>query len=158
MKNFNDYEYLGGDGYAELYNNSCKLLFGENISQEDFDRICSVQTLSGSGALKLAGEILKKKLGITRIALSNPTWSNHTQMFTDMGFQIYQYRYYNAKAVSFDLDGMLADLKSLPNDTVVLMQPCGHNPTGIDPTTEQWDKVLDLFKSKPSLLPFFDTA
>lgn len=53
---------------------------------------------------------------------------------------------------------MIQDLESLPDDTVVLMQPCGHNPTGIDPTKKQWDRILKVFQDKPTLFPFFDTA
>jgi len=95
---------------------------------------------------------------LNKIALSNPTWANHNQMFNDMGFQIYQYRYYNEKEVKLDLKGLIQDIESLPDDTVVLLQPCGHNPTGIDPTTEEWDEILKVFLRRPKLFPFFDTA
>lgn len=79
------------DGSPDLYNATIRLLLG-NVGEQELKRVCSVQSLSGSGALKIAGEVLKKQLNLRQIAMSNPTWANHTQMFTDMEFKLLKYR------------------------------------------------------------------
>ena len=85
------------------------------------------------------------------IYLPTPTWGNHIPVFRDSGLEVKQYRYYDKKIVGLDFDGMVEDLKSMPDKSIVLLHACAHNPTGVDPTKDQWKKIADVVKVR--LLP-----
>jgi len=94
----------------------------------------------------------------TPVYISSPTWSNHTNIFQDAGVKdIRNYRYYKAETRGLDFEGFLADLKAAPKGAMILLHTCAHNPTGVDPTIEQWNGILDVIQEK-ELFPFFDTA
>lgn len=117
-----------------------------------------VQTLSGTGALRVGGEFLARKLGYTTIYNSDPTWENHAKVFAAAGFtDLREYRYWDARTRSIDMNGFLADLNAAPEGAVVVLHACAHNPTGCDPTQEQWKQLADVIESR-RLFPFFDSA
>jgi aspartate/tyrosine/aromatic aminotransferase len=91
------------------------------------------------------------------VVVPNPTWGNHFNIFESAGLPTSEYRYFDRKTLGLDLKGMLEDLRALPKGTCVLLHVCAHNPTGVDPTKEQWQMILDVVKEK-GLLPFFDSA
>lgn len=132
------------------------MLFGWENNQIDCENVASAQTLSGTGALSIIGEFLKKyKPG--PIYLSNPTWGNHNKIFAKCGLEVRQYRYFDKETKGLDFDGMVEDLKEAPAGSTVLLHTCAHNPTGVDPTIEQWKALAEVCKEK-RLYPFFDTA
>lgn len=137
---------------------SCSLKFGYGADcvalQEN--RIQGVQALSGTGGLRVMGELLRKH-GYKHIYLPNPTWGNHIPIFGNAGLQVLKYRYYDAENSSLDFGGMVADMKDMPEGSCVLLHACAHNPTGMDPTLEQWKELSELCKAK-KLMPFFDCA
>ena len=102
------------------------------------------------------GELLRKH-GHTHIYLPNPTWGNHIPIFGNAGLEVRKYRYYDAEHSSLDFAGMVADLQEMPAGSCVLLHACAHNPTGMDPTLEQWKQLSDICKEK-KLMPFFDCA
>ena len=147
-------EYLPIDGHAG-FNECCKkLIFGENCANKD--KIVSVQALSGTGALRVAGEFLRKFVP-SAIHVPKPTWATHHQIFANAGLKVAEYPYYNAKGRNFDSAGMLQYLNTLPTGSLVLLHAAAHNPTGVDPTQEQWRQIAEVMKVK-RLTPFFDTA
>ena len=89
--------------------------------------------------------------------ISSPTWGNHKNIFNDAGVSWSEYRYYDPKTVGLDFEGMIADIKAAPSGSFVLLHGCAHNPTGIDPTPEQWEKIADVIQEK-NLTAFFDVA
>lgn len=91
------------------------------------------------------------------VYLSDPTWANHKQIFTHSGLPIATYPYFSAKTKGLDLDGMLNTLRSAPEGSIVLLHACAHNPTGVDPTQEQWKQIAEVIKSRRHF-PFFDCA
>lgn len=151
-----DHEYLGIAGDPLFVKLALKFVYGENSTPLTENAVAGVQTLSGTGGLRVFGELLAK-FGYKHIYVPNPTWGNHIPIFTLSGLEVRKYRYYDTKTSSLDFDGLIADLKSAPDGSVVLLHACAHNPTGMDPTMEQWGHVSKLMTDK-KLLPFFDCA
>lgn len=117
-----------------------------------------MQTISGTGALRVASEFLLRQLKRNTVYYSNPTWENHHKIFADTGFtSLNSYRYWDQNKRQLDLEGMLADLDKAPAGAVIILHACAHNPTGMDPTQDQWKKIADLIERK-KLFPLFDSA
>jgi len=119
--------------------------------------VVSIQSLSGTGALRLGGEFIAKFLPGRTIYISDPTWGNHKAVFSNSGLKHKDYRYFNAKTLGLDFEGFVEDLKKAPEGSVILLHACAHNPTGVDPTQEQWKILADVIKSR-NQVPFFDCA
>jgi aspartate/tyrosine/aromatic aminotransferase len=151
-----DMEYLPIDGLAEFRKGAQGVLFGFNSPWVGDERVATVQTLSGTGALRVIGEFLNK-FRPAALYVSNPTWGNHGSIFKAAGVEVRQYRYFDKKTKGLDIKGMLADLDSAQPGSCVLLHTCAHNPTGVDPTEAQWQQIADVCKRR-QLYPFFDTA
>ena len=119
-------------------------------------RIGGVQTLSGTGGLRVFGELLYAH-GHKHIYVPNPTWGNHIPIMQNSGLEVRKYSYYNVETSDLDFDRMVKDIKDMPEGSCILLHACAHNPTGMDPTMEQWKQLSDVIKAK-KLLPFFDCA
>lgn len=143
-------------GDPKFVNEALKFGYGADSVPLLENRIQGVQALSGTGGLRVMGELLQKN-GHSQIYVPNPTWGNHIPIFTNAGLEVKKYRYYDAATSSLDFDGMVADIKDIPEKSVVLLHACAHNPTGMDPTLEQWKQLSELVKER-QLLPFFDCA
>ncbi|KAJ0265753.1 Aspartate aminotransferase [Hirschfeldia incana] len=150
-------EYLPLDGLAEFNKLSAKLILGGDSSAVKENRAVTIQCLSGTGSLRVGAEFLAKHNQERVIFVSNPTWGNHPNIFSLAGLSVEYYRYYDPKTRGLDFKGMLEDLGSAPSGGIVVLQACAHNPTGVDPTLEQWEQIRQVVRSK-SLLPFFDNA
>ncbi|MEH0741271.1 aspartate/tyrosine/aromatic aminotransferase [Vibrio cholerae] len=149
--------YLTIEGTAEYGLAVQKLLFGEQSDIVVNKLAKTAQAPGGTGALRVAGEFIKRQLGDVKIWISNPTWANHNGVFTAAGIETAQYSYYNAETKDKDFAAMLADLDNASAGDVVLLHGCCHNPTGIDPTLEEWETLAKLVAEK-QLLPLFDFA
>lgn len=118
----------------------------------------SFQTISGTGACHLGALFLAKFYkGNRTVYLSNPTWANHNQIFTNVGLPIAQYPYFDKKTKGLDFDGMKKTLNDAPEGSIILLHACAHNPTGVDPTEQQWREIAEIIRAKKHF-PFFDTA
>lgn len=150
--------YLPIDGLPAYNTLSQQLLFGEGSPLLEAGRVATAQTIGGSGALRVAADLLRQVAGDkARIAISNPSWGNHHVVFRTAGFQLLDYRYYDDSTRGLDFAGMLEDLGKLEPGTVVLLHACCHNPTGVDLMPDQWAQVVELVKER-KLLPFVDMA
>ncbi|MDO4625910.1 MAG: amino acid aminotransferase [Pasteurellaceae bacterium] len=149
--------YLAIDGVAEFNAQTKALLFGANSDIIKHNRAKTVQSLGGTGALRIAAEFIKRQTKAQNVWISNPTWPNHNAIFNAVGMTIREYRYYDAQSKALDWDNLLADLSNASEGDVVLLHGCCHNPTGIDPTPEQWQALADL-SIKNGWLPLFDFA
>jgi aspartate aminotransferase len=150
-------EYLPITGLAEYNKLSAKLIFGADSPAIQENRVATVQCLSGTGSLRVGGEFLAKHYHERTIYIPVPTWGNHPKVFTLAGLTVRSYRYYDPATRGLDFNGLLEDLSSAPLGSIVLLHACAHNPTGVDPTIDQWEQIRQLMRSK-SLLPFFDSA
>ncbi|HCP76345.1 MAG: aromatic amino acid aminotransferase [Pusillimonas sp.] len=149
--------YLPIDGLAPYNKGAQTLLLGENNDLAASGRALTVQTLGGTGALKIGADFLKKIHPNAKVAISNPSWANHKGIFEGAGFQVDQYPYYNPETHGFDFEGMLGALKAMPKGTIVVLHACCHNPTGVDPSAEQWKQIAEAVK-EAGLVPFLDIA
>lgn len=153
-----NHEYLPILGLESFSVAAMKLVLGDDCAAIKEGRTTSVQTLSGTGALRLCADTCHKLLGSTTFYFSTPTWGNHKTIFLDAGFtEAKAYRYWDGATRGLDLEGMLADLSAAPPKSVVILHSCAHNPTGVDPTEDQWKQIADVIE-KGSLIPVFDTA
>jgi len=153
-----DKEYLGVEGNTEFLEAASAFAFGSGSEVLD-GRIAAVQSLSGTGALRLAADTLKLIGGVKKIYLSSPSWGNHQKIFAAAGLEVGNYRYldYDSGGTAIDFAGMVEDIQELPDGSTVLLHACAHNPTGVDPTAEQWQALAPIFKQK-NLFPLFDSA
>jgi len=150
-------EYLGIAGHPGFVAASQRLVLGDNCRALQEGRVATVQTLSGTGALRIGAELAARFLRGRTVYLSNPTWGNHKAIFNDAGVPWKEYRYFDTATKGLDFAGTCADLQAAPEGSVVLLHVCAHNPTGVDPTREQWARLCELCRSR-RLLPFFDCA
>jgi len=117
-----------------------------------------VQTISGTGAVHLGALFLAKFYSGNKVVyMSNPTWANHNQIFGNVGLPTAQYPYFDKQTKGLDFAGMTAALDAAPDRSIVLLHACAHNPTGVDPTPEQWREVATVMRRKQHF-PFFDCA
>lgn len=149
-------EYAGITGVPEFTKAAAILAYGEGSSA--LDRLVITQSISGTGALRIGGEFLAKWYpGAKKIYIPTPSWANHGAVFTDSGLEVAKYRYYNKDTIGLDFEGMIADIKGADKGSIFLLHACAHNPTGIDPTQEQWKEISDAIKAGEHYA-FFDMA
>lgn len=153
----NSKSYLPIDG-VPAYNKAVQaLLLGADSPVTGAGRAVTVQTLGGTGGLKVGADFLKRFFPQSVVYISQPSWENHRQLFEAAGFKVETYPYYDAGTHGLDFDGMLNAIKKLPARSIVLLHACCHNPTGVDPTREQWKALVEVFKTA-DLIPFIDFA
>uniref|UniRef100_A0A182MB16 Aspartate aminotransferase n=1 Tax=Anopheles culicifacies TaxID=139723 RepID=A0A182MB16_9DIPT len=153
-----NHEYLPVLGMDSITNAASSLLLGEDNDALKSKRAFGVQCLSGTGALRLGAEFLARILKRTTFYYSDPTWENHHKVFLYAGFtEPKTYRYWHQETRAIDFAGMMEDLGNAPEGAVVILHACAHNPTGIDPTEDQWKQIADVCE-KRKLFPFFDSA
>ncbi len=133
------------------------LLFGDNSIALQDKRIATIQSLGGSGALKVGADFLYHYFPTSQVWVSDPTWENHIAIFNGAGFKVNQYPYFDPETCGVKFEEMLATLNRLPAKSIILLHPCCHNPTGADLTHQQWDKVIAVLKER-DLIPFMDIA
>jgi aromatic-amino-acid transaminase len=149
--------YLPIDGIA-AYDAAVKsLVFGADSEPVKSGRVATVQGIGGTGGLKIGADFLKKISPNAKVMISDPSWENHRALFTNAGFQVDSYAYYDAEKRGVNFNGMLASLNAAAAGTIVVLHACCHNPTGYDITAAQWDQVIAAVKAK-SLTPFLDMA
>ena len=157
LANENTKNYLGIDGLADFNRQTQILLFGADHDIVKNKRAKTAQSLGGTGALRIAAEFIKRQTSAKNVWISAPTWPNHNAIFKAVGMNICDYRYYDKATHGLDWAGMIADLENAQAGDVVLFHGCCHNPTGIDPTPEQWATLAKMSAEK-GWLPLFDFA
>lgn len=149
-------EYLPIEGESHYLQEVGKLVFGKSHWQENSPSISCFQTIGGTGALRIAGEFLLKEIR-SSLYLSDPSWPNHKGVFSQVGLDIQEYPYYDRQSNSLQFEAMKAKLALAQPGSVVLFHACCHNPSGLDPSLEEWQELATICKER-NLLPFFDAA
>ncbi len=149
--------YLPMEGLNSYRHAIAPLLFGADHPVLQQQRVATIQTLGGSGALKVGADFLKRYFPESSVWVSDPTWENHVAIFAGAGFEVSTYPWYDEATNGVRFNDLLATLKTLPARSIVLLHPCCHNPTGADLTNEQWDAVIEILKAR-ELIPFLDIA
>ncbi|KAF2637481.1 PLP-dependent transferase [Massarina eburnea CBS 473.64] len=155
-----NHEYLPIAGLAEFTSASQNLVLQGDSPAITDKRITSLQTVSGTGAVHLGALFLSKfyKPNTQRTAyFSDPTWPNHFQIFSNVGLPYKTYPYFHKETKGLDFEGMVNTIQSAEEGSIIVLHACAHNPTGVDPTQEQWKKLAELIRAKKHF-PFFDTA
>lgn len=149
--------YLPMEGLTAYRAGIQELLFGAEHPALKQQRIATIQTVGGSGALKVGADFLKFYFPNSEVYVSDPTWENHVAIFGGAGFKVHTYPYYDPETLGVNFAAMIDRLKTLPAQSIVLLHPCCHNPTGSDLTPAQWDQVIEVTKQR-ELIPFLDIA
>lgn len=149
--------YLPMEGLNAYRHAIAPLLFGADHPVLAQHRVASIQTLGGSGALKVGADFLKRYFSGSQVWVSDPTWENHIAIFEGAGFEVSTYPWFDDKTNGVRFEAFLEKLKSLPERDIVLLHPCCHNPTGADLSNAQWDDVVEVLKAR-HLIPFLDIA
>lgn len=149
--------YLPIDGIAAYDKATQQALFGADSEPVKSGRVVTVQTLGGTGGLKVGGDFLRRFNPGADLFISDPSWENHRAVFEYAGFTVKTYPYYDAATNGVKFDALLAALKAMAKGSVVVLHACCHNPTGIDLTPAQWQQVLAAVK-QCELVPFLDLA
>jgi len=158
VQEVSDHEYIPIDGLKEFTDAASALLLGKENPIIKEGRFAATQGLSGSGSLRIGAEFISRHYNRSKtIYIPNPTWANHRNIFGDAGLTVKDYRYFDKKAIGLDLVGMLEDLQSAPNGSIILLHVCAHNPTGVDPKKDQWKQIANVIKEKEHLT-YFDSA
>ena len=149
--------YTPPAGYPGANEASTKLVFGEGHAAVEANRVRTVQTPGGCGALRVAAELIQRAKPGANLWVSIPTWANHVPLLGSAGLKLREYPYYDYATHSINFAAMLETLKQVPRGDLVLLHACCHNPSGADLTRAQWDQVADLCEAN-GLIPFVDMA
>ncbi|WP_373962802.1 aromatic amino acid transaminase [Kosakonia sacchari] len=149
--------YLPMEGLNSYRNAIAPLLFGAEHPVLAQKRVATIQTLGGSGALKVGADFLKRYFPDSGVWVSDPTWENHVAIFEGAGFVVSTYPWYDSATNGVRFEAFLEKLNTLDAQSIVLLHPCCHNPTGADLTHAQWDQVVEVLQAR-NLIPFLDIA
>lgn len=154
-----DHEYSGIDGIPSYRAKCMDLAYGAGSAVVKDGRLVACQSISGTGSLRVGFDFMKlwypnKK---AKIYVPNPSWPTHKGIAAKAGFETADYRYYDNAKKGFDLNGMLEDLDKADNESIIVFHVCAHNPTGCDPTRDEWAKILEVVKRK-NHFSAFDSA
>jgi aspartate aminotransferase len=152
-----NHEYLSIEGHPDFYEKAVLLLLGNDSTPLKEGRATVVQCLSGTGGLRIGAAVLGRYMKGSAVYIPVPTWGNHNAIFPQEGVTVKPYRYYNAATCGLDFEGLLEDLNAMPPRSAVLFHACAHNPTGVDPTEDQWRTIAQVVKSR-DLFPLLDSA
>jgi aromatic-amino-acid transaminase len=149
--------YLPIEGAANMRAEVQALLFGPGHEALRSRRVATIQSVGSSGGLKVGADFIARWLPGSAVWVSDPSWENHASMFDGAGIAVQSYPYYNAATGGLDFEAMCATLAGLPRRSVVLVHACCHNPTGVDLSPAQWDRLIPLLGER-ELLPYLDLA
>ncbi len=150
-------EYLPITGDSQFGRAVQQLVFDGDHRLTTSDRLATSHTPGGTGALRVAADFLRKVYPEKRVWVSRPTWPNHANVFGAAGLRVEPYSYFDSATNDLDFEAMLTDLKKIPPGDVLLLHGCCHNPTGVDPTVEQWNRIAEVAEQR-GLLPLLDFA
>ncbi|MCW5220820.1 aspartate/tyrosine/aromatic aminotransferase [Verminephrobacter aporrectodeae subsp. tuberculatae] len=149
--------YLPIDGIAAYDQAVRGLVFGADSEPVQSGRVATVQAIGGTGGLKIGADFLKKLSPDARVLISDPSWENHRALFTQAGFAVGSYTYYDAAKRGLNIEALLADLNAAAPGSIVVLHACCHNPTGCDLDSAQWDQVIAVLQAR-GLTLFLDMA
>ncbi|KAJ3484183.1 hypothetical protein NLG97_g7119 [Lecanicillium saksenae] len=150
------YDYLSTQGYAPFISAARQVLFGASNAEDT--RIASIQTISGTGANSIGAQFVARAVKPAAVWLPDPTWANHLTIWDLAGVKVRKYPYWEPTQRRINFDGLISALETETTEgDVILLHACAHNPTGVDPTKDQWRKIADVCEAR-KLFPFFDCA
>ncbi|KAI8099398.1 aspartate aminotransferase [Halteromyces radiatus] len=153
-----DHEYQPIAGQPSYTKAASQLILGKDSPAIQQQRVGAVQTISGTGANHTGAAFLAQHYkGSGKCYISKPTWANHRNIFEGVGFKVEEYPYWDPNSKGLNYDGTIQAIQEAPNGSVFILHACAHNPTGVDPTVEQWKGIAQAMRAKGHF-PFFDCA
>jgi aromatic-amino-acid transaminase len=149
--------YLPIDGIPAYNKLVQRLILGEDAVPIAEGRAVTVQSLGGTGGLKIGADFLRRFFSEAELWISDPSWENHRAIFESAGFNVKTYSYYDAVSHGLNFEGMTASIKDIPQGDIIVLHACCHNPTGVDLSEQQWQEIANIIQEK-SLIPFLDFA
>ncbi|TMG87871.1 MAG: aspartate/tyrosine/aromatic aminotransferase [Betaproteobacteria bacterium] len=149
--------YLPIDGIAAYDRAVQKLIFGADSEIVQAARAVTVQAIGGTGGLKVGADFLRRFAPGAQVWISEPSWENHRALFEGAGFNVNVYPYYDAAIHGLDFERMIETLDRVPTGSIIVLHTCCHNPTGVDPSAEQWGRILEVVRGHGQI-PFLDLA
>lgn len=153
----NSADYLPIDGMKSYNSKVQALVFGSDCPAVTENRVVTLQSVGGTGALRNGADFLKRYFPNSTVFISDPTWANHRGIFERAGFKVDTYPYYAAESNSVAFDALLNKISSMPERSIVLLHACCHNPTGLDFSEKQWRELAGVFE-RSGHVPFVDFA
>ena len=150
-----DHEYPSLIGIPAFYDAACKFAWGDKLYNEKKDVIANAQAISGSGSLRLLAQFLKNCNITGKVNFPNPTWTNQHTIFRNAGMPTGDYTYLSTESPVLDFKGMMDDINKADDHSCFVFHACAHNPTGVDPSHEQWDEISELCKKKNHIVLSF---
>lgn len=157
MPTVKSWGYMQPEGMPALREATKRLVFGDAMTEAEGARITTVQSLGGTGALKLGADVIARVAPGSTVAMSRPTWGNHPSIFAGAGLRVTEYPYFDPTTGGVDWPGMRNAIATMPPGTVLLLHACCHNPTGADLTPENWTELASIIQAR-QLVPFLDMA
>ncbi|KAI9933008.1 hypothetical protein MW887_009262 [Aspergillus wentii] len=152
------HEYLPILGLASFRERAAELALGKEAYSKKQKQLATCHSISGIGALHLAARILRSCLSpLPKVYIPEPTWSNHNLVFSTLGFECHTFQYYDSKTKSLDIESYRSMLNTVESGSIIILHACAHNPTGLDPSPEQWMEIGKIMKER-GLFPVFDSA
>jgi len=145
---------LGTPGFAR---ETAQLCFGSPLAESIKDRIASLHTPGGTGALRVAADFIARNTSTKTVWVSDPTWANHKGIFSAAGLNIQAYPYFDQASLTLDYAALISALKQIPQGDLVVLHGCCHNPTGADLAPEQWAEVAAIAAAQ-KWIPLVDFA
>lgn len=153
-----DHEYTTIVGVPDFVRLSTEFVYGPSSAALKEKRVAAAQALSGTGALRIAAAFLARfREGDKTLYIPDQTWGNHIQLSKDAGLTVARYKYYDPRSCGLDFAGFTSDVHKAPDGSVFLFHACAHNPTGVDPTRDQWKELLSIVQKKKHVV-LFDSA
>ncbi|MES2674145.1 MAG: amino acid aminotransferase [Pseudomonadota bacterium] len=149
--------YTPPAGYAGANDAVTKLIYGSHSNEVENNRIRTIQTPGGCGALRVAAELIQRAKPGASLWVSTPTWANHVPLLASAGLTLREYPYYDYVTHSINFAAMLETIKQIPRGDLILLHACCHNPSGADLSQQQWQQVADVCEAN-GLIPFIDMA
>ncbi|MGZ8157095.1 MAG: amino acid aminotransferase [Burkholderiales bacterium] len=151
------HNYLPIDGLKTYGRAVQEVLLGSDSALLKSGRLVTVQTLGGTGGLKVGADLLRHVAAATDVWISEPSWENHRALFEYAGYRVNTYPYYDPATHGLKFDAMLSGLREIPVGAIVVFHACCHNPSGVDLKPEQWERVIETVNAR-GLVPFLDIA
>ncbi len=157
LENEQSKSYLSIDGILDYRRHVAGLLLGPEHAVIRDDRVASVQTPGGTGALRVAADLIKRSKPNATMWCSKPTWANHPNIFRAAGLAVDSFDYLDSAGTGFDFEAMIDAINHIPAGDVICLHGCCHNPTGADPTGDQWKEIAAAVKDR-RVVPLIDFA
>jgi aspartate/tyrosine/aromatic aminotransferase len=121
------------------------------------ERVQMIHTPGGTGAVRLAVDLVSRLRPSAEIWVGEPTWPNHTQIIESARITARRHDWITDDARSLNTSALFDAIAAAKGGDAMILHGACHNPTGIDPTPEQWSEIAQQIAHR-GILPILDFA